>query len=460
MKVADYIVQKMIDAGTTDAFGIPGGVILKLLYAMKERVPEFTPHLSCHEQAAGFAACGYAHASGKLGVAYATRGPGISNMFTCIAEAYQESLPVLFVTAHGERSVSRVRFSHNQELDFVSCVSGITKYSVSVDCVEQVCVCVNEAINKALSGRKGPVVLDISSSLWEKEIVETDDKNISDYELLEGSAELAVRAICDRLKYSRRPVFLIGDGLRHVVSKDDLYALAEKMGIPFLSSRGSQDLMSGSEYYYGYIGSHGTRYSNYILSKSDLIISVGNRLAVPVNSLSYRPVFEQAYLIRVDIDENEFSRDIVGSLNFKCDGKYVIEGLLKAGAFKNDPAWLETCMTLKRELTGYDCPTPVNRLESFIRTQAADTVYVCDVGNNELWFSRAFEKVGRRSEVLCPKSFAALGSALGKAIGAYFATGRKVVCVCGDQGFQFNSQELQFIKSNSIPMTIVIVNNE
>ena len=133
MIFSDHLVNELIKQGTYDAFGIPGGVVLKLLAAMKRAEPAFTPHLCYHEQDAGFAALGYAQAGGKLGVAYATRGPGITNMVTCIAEAYQESLPVLFITAHGRRTQDNVRFNQNQELDIVSAVSGFTKFAANAE---------------------------------------------------------------------------------------------------------------------------------------------------------------------------------------------------------------------------------------------------------------------------------------------------------------------------------------
>lgn len=458
MKVSDYLTECLINAGVTDVFGIPGGVILKLMYSLKSHEPQITPHLCCHEQAAGFAACGYAHAGGRLGAAYATRGPGIANMFTCIAEAYQESLPVIFITAHGKRESSGARFANNQELNIAECVSGITKYAANIDSLDQVEQCTSAAIRAAVTGRPGPVLLDFSSSLWDRETepcvpAENCARPVT-------APDGMIRTICERIEAAQRPIFLIGDGLRRSVGRDRLIALAERTGIPFLSSRGSQDLMSGSDHYFGYVGSHGTRYSSYILSKCDLIISVGNRLAFPVDSPSFRPVFERAQLIRIDIDSGEFSRDIPGSMTFECDGAAFVDGMLKQEFRRDGADWLGVCRLLKDKLCGFDCPPVVMGLEGFIRIQPDNTLYVCDVGNNEFWFSRALEASGRRAEMLCSKSFGTLGSAVARAIGAHYATGGRVVCVCGDQGFQYNSQELHYISANRLPITVVVVNNE
>jgi acetolactate synthase-1/2/3 large subunit len=282
MIVADYIAETLMRLGVTDAFGIPGGVILPFLDAMKKKEPHLTPHLTYHEQTAGFAALGYAQISGKLGVAYATRGPGISNMITCVAEAYQESLPVLFITAHGNRQNHGMRFENNQELNIVHMVSAITKYAADIDNIDDVVTIFLTACRKAIEGRKGPVLVDIDSTLWEKELCE----NIAVYDEVYSceddkadAAKMAVQAIEETISQAKRPIILIGNGLRHTVSKKTLYDVVESIKIPVLSSRGSQDLISGSPYYFGYIGSHGIRYSNFILSKTDLIISIGNRLA-------------------------------------------------------------------------------------------------------------------------------------------------------------------------------------
>lgn len=460
MQVADYVVDELIKYGVTDAFGIPGGVILKLLYAMKQRESELSPHLNYHEQMAGFAACGFAQASGKLCVAYATRGPGIANMFTCILEAFQESLPVLFITAHSSLQQIDMRFENDQEFDVVQCVSKFTKYAASIDSTNELCHALHEACEVAINGRKGPVLLDFSSLLWDQEIesirFDGDYKYTEDEEL----SDLALKVITDEITISRRPIILIGDGIRHALETGHLYHIAEKLKIPILSSRGAQDLLSGSPYYFGYIGSHGIRYSNFILSKADLIISIGNRLAFPVSSASFAPVVTNAKVIRLDIDEKEFNRKIPDVKSYKVDAHILLNKLMEKNyCIKDLGDWVKICNQLKIELTSEDCTKPVQILESFINKQEPSTIYVCDIGNNEFWFARAFEKVGKSGMVLYSKTFGTLGAGLGRAIGAYYASGKNIVCIIGDQGFQYNVQELQYISKWKIPIKIIILNN-
>ena len=171
MKAADWIIDFLISKGVTDTFGLPGAVVLELLYAMDRRKPELTPHLSYHEQGAAFAACGYAQATGKLGVAYATRGPGMTNMLTAVADAYYDSVPVMFFTAHSSgRKRPEMRVENNQEIDTVALATGITKYAVRIDDAAELQRELQKAYAAAMTGRKGPVFLDIASAMLRQEI--------------------------------------------------------------------------------------------------------------------------------------------------------------------------------------------------------------------------------------------------------------------------------------------------
>lgn len=457
MTAAEFTVNELIKHGICDAFGIPGGVVLKLLAAMKRAEPAFTPHLCYHEQDAGFAALGYAQAGGKLGVAYATRGPGITNMVTCIAEAYQESLPALFITAHGRRTQDNVRFNQNQELDIVSAVSGFTKFAANAETPDEAAVLLKKAMNIAVSGRKGPVLLDFAAAVFDKEVSILPDKC---YAPINNADAAAVCKAAELLSSAKRPLMLIGDGLRYF-SKERLREAVDKLGIPVLSSRGSQDLLGGSPNYFGYIGSHGVRYSNFILSKADLIIAVGNRMAFPFDSASFSPIIKNARILRVDIDENELCRHISGELTFACDGGMFLEELCAEYNSENVfESWLDVCRCLKKELIDEDCTETVDRLTEFISVQSAGKHYVCDVGNNEFLFSRAYERSGSGDSICYSKSFGTLGSAIGRAIGVYYAVGGEVICVCGDQGFQYNLQELQYISNRKLPVKIVLLNNK
>ena len=462
MIVADYIVERLIEYEVTDTFGIPGGVILRLLYSMEKYKPKIVPHLNYHEQMAGFAACGYAQMSGKLGVAYATRGPGITNMVTCIAEAYQEALPVLFITAHASSTeTGKIRFEYNQELDIVNTVSDFVKYGAKIDKLDDLQVCVNNALLSAMDGRKGPVILDVASNLFEKELIVKENNNeVRMDEKTYQSCDYIFSKMQKLLNSAERPIILIGDGVRGTASQIELIALADKLKIPIVSSRASQDLVVSSKYYFGYIGSHGTRYSNFILIKADLIIAVGNRLAFPAKSKSYASIVENKTIIRIDIDKNEFYRKMDKVINFHIDAKKLIMHLSFVKKLNyNFEDWVITCNVLKNKLNKCDMLETTKKICSFIEKQQDNSTYVCDVGNNEFLFARAFEYMQKINQVLYTKSYGTLGVAIGRAIGAYYASRKDIVCIIGDQGFQYNIQELNYIQKWKLPIKIILLNN-
>lgn len=463
MTVADYVVDYLIKKDVTDIFGIPGGSILHFLYAIEKRAPEIVPHLNYHEQMAGFAACGYAQSKRSLGVAYAAKGPGIANMITCMAEAYQESIPTLFVTAYGNKSDKSIRCEYGQELDIIECVNDFTKYAARIDALEEVQKHLETACRIAMSQRRGPVLLDFSSKLLGMEY-KIDGSKLKDSNVLKKkrneNTNVSVETIKRELLKAERPVILIGDGIRQADCIEAAKTCFSNLNIPVISSRASQDIVCDLDIYYGYIGSHGSRYSNFILAKADLIIVIGNSLSFPGDSKSFRPIIEQAYVIRIDIDEMEFRKKLPEVENFCIDICDFLSKLSSSGCrFEDDYNWHNICKLLKGRLNDSDLSEPVREMLEYLQYQSKENVYVCDVGNNEFWFSRAFEFVRPCGQVLYSKMFGTLGSAVGRAIGAYYATRKKVICVIGDQGFQYNIQELQYISYWKLPITILLLNN-
>lgn len=464
MNVADYIVNFLEVQGVTDAFGIPGGVILDLLYAFSKS-EKITPHLNYHEQMAGFAAEGYAQKSRRLGVAYATRGPGVSNLITPLADAYFDSIPVLFITAHSNADICQgeMRIIEDQEWDASATLSSITKYSARIDQVEDVKEALVNACGIALSGRQGPVFLDFNSRLFHEDIqyISVAEETYSTEILLQDEeAEQITNEIIGRISISSRPVILIGDGVKQSKTEKLVRALAEDNNIPVLSSRFSEDIMNDSEMYFGYIGSHGIRYSNFILAKSDLIISIGNRLSFPVNSKSYSPVLSNSNIIRIEIDKGELKKEIPGIISYCADIRRILPLLRRRKLTYSKPQkWLSICNMLKENLSDYDLNNPTRQIGMILKKLSDNTSVVSDVGNHEFWLSRAYILSHKKNPILYSKSFGSLGCGLGKSIGAYCSSSHPVACFIGDQGFQLNIQELQYITDNRIPVAILVVNN-
>jgi acetolactate synthase-1/2/3 large subunit len=460
MTGAQYIVEKLVQHQVTDVFGIPGGVILELLYAFDKRHDEIMPHLSYHEQAAGFAACGYAQASGKIGVAYATRGPGFTNLITAIADAYYDSLPTLFITAHSASCPPEgMRVMADQEMDTCSMVRNITKMSVRLDDESTFAETIDKALAVATEGRKGPVFLDISTALLKKEI---SGGTVKDINTAEGTEDYSkqIEEIASAIKNAKRPIILAGDGINQSNAREQFQLFVDKINIPVVSSRFSHDVMAGNDNYYGYVGGHGMRAANFILSKTDLILSMGNRLHFPPKSESYGSVMNHAKLLRVEIDENEFIRDIQNTVNYHCDlNNLLVQSLDAEPDFGEHEDWIKTCNILRNELKREDINPAIESIIDILKQIDKETIIVNDVGNNEFWVSRASVESGIKNRVFYSKSFGALGCGLGKAIGVYYATKRPVVCFVGDQGLQINIQELQFISQHKLPITVVLLNN-
>ncbi|MFG6367699.1 MAG: thiamine pyrophosphate-binding protein [Lachnospiraceae bacterium] len=460
MKVSEYLVQKLVEYEVTDVFGIPGGVILDFVYAL-DKSEKINVHLNFHEQAAAYAACGYAQSSGKLGVAYATKGPGVTNMFTAIAEAYYDSLPVLFVTAHAQNNLkSKLRIEEEQEIDHSKLTASITKYTKRVDSVSEAIQAINIGCKEAISERKGPVLLDFSSKVLKSEIEVTGEEFYENNEKKDALVNVCIADIHKNLRLAKRPIILIGDGIRLSQSKNAIAEVSMRYHIPILSSRCSQDIIYDCENYFGYIGSHGLRYSNFILSKTDCIISFGNRLAFPITSKSFKSVIENAKIIQIDIDVSELERNIPNSTGYCVNLSSVLTKMLEEEFAYPKKEWLEVCKMLKKALKNYDVNPGVIALSKVIEKLKEDEIIVCDIGNNELLSSRAYAISGSGKKMLHSKAFKTVGSAIGKAIGAYYATCKRVMCIIGDQGFQFNIQELQYIKCNCLPIIFIICNND
>jgi acetolactate synthase-1/2/3 large subunit len=463
MKVTDYITDFLIEKGVNHVFGIPGGVVLDILDSLNKQKEKIEVHLNYHEQASAFAACGYAQVTGQIGIAYATKGPGVTNLVTGIANAYFDSIPVLFLTAHSKEHRAGLRFEEKQEFDTIRMISGIVKYAARINKLHDIRYHLERAHYEAVSGRPGPVFLDIAHAVCKAEVEpalmrgfinESVGIQMSD---IEKTSE-EIKAALNRAK---RPVLLIGDGIHQSGTESYLVELVAKLKIPVLSSRFAQDIAADSKYYFGFIGSHAMRYSNFILSKCDLVISLGNRLAYNPESESFGNFTRYCKVIRIDVDSAEFTRNLSNALNYHVDIKQFLPFLVKTPwRCKTYHEWVDVCMTLKNRLFSYDTEYPVKIISNIIKHLNDGVVITSDVGKNELWLAHAYALAGRTNRILYSKSLGASGSSLPKAIGVYYATRNRVVCFTGDVGIQMNIQELQFIARDKLPIVIILLNNQ
>jgi len=463
MIAADILVKTLIDHNIHHIFGLPGGAVLDFLYALERQKKRVTAHLSPHEYSAVCSAYGYARGNRSLGVAYATRGPGITNMVTGIADAYYDSVPLLIITGHSEAlAENNMRVLSDQEIDVVSIFSEITKYATRIDDQVEFLPKLMKAINLALSGRPGPVLIDINRKVFNVDIDAVQMELPKDFSAIDNKITDIKQTLLTDIGNAKRPVFLLGDGLRGLNNFQELIVFAESNGIPMISSRFSQDLANASDNFFGYFGSHGLRYANFILSKADLIVSFGNRVLFQNNqSETFLKIFNQAKIIRFDIDDAELTRKLPNSIDFNIDLKDLLPEFKSITLGSKVPMeWMDVCSKIKKELDNEDTDYPVSAIAKILSKADKNDVIVSDVGNNEYWLSRAAAMVGASHYTIYSKSFGAMGSSIGKAIGIHYATQRPVKCFIGDQSLQMAIYDLHTVSQNKLPITIILINNQ
>lgn len=462
MKVSDYIVDFLAQKGITDVFGYPGGMVTHLMDSLSKQ-DAVSAHLNYHEQAAAFAACGYAQVSHRPGVAFATSGPGATNLVTGIANAYFDSIPCLFITGqvntYESKKHLKVRQYGFQETDIVSIVQPVTKYAALITEAEAIRYELEKAYALALSGRPGPVLLDIPMNIQRADIELSllkgfeDTPPVPDFSLLPK--------VLEQLYQAKRPCILVGAGVKTADTVALFRHLAKTLSIPVVSSMIAVDVCDSEVPYYGFAGAYGDRRANFILAKSDLIVSLGSRMSIRQVGAQKGNFSLQAKLIRFDVDQDEMTNTVKqGELQIHIELRHALEWLSNhaQGACQVQD-WLAVCDELSTTLSGIDDLAPHKLIHAISDIIPDHTVVTTDVGQNQVWVSQAF-KTKKSQTLLFSGGHGAMGYSLPAAIGAYYASKNTVISFNGDGGFQMNLQELQFIKRENLPIKIIVFNNK
>lgn len=465
MTVADYVVSFLVQQGITDVFGYPGGMVTHLMEAFRKREGEIHAHVMYHEQAAAFAACGYAQTSRNLGVAYATSGPGATNLITGICDAYFDSLPCLFITGQVNtnemKSAYTVRQRGFQETNIVDMVKDVTKFSVCICDIKDIRYFLEKACYLAKTGRPGPVLLDIPMNILRSEIHPDELRGYIPEQRLDSKTVSLKTTLSEALIHAKRPVLIYGNGIKIAGCKERARDVAESLGMPVVSSMLSMDVLGKSANYFGFCGAYGDRPANFILAKADLIISIGSRLDIRQVG-ARRPAFApQAKIIRIDIDEGEFSypvhEDEVQIHVSILDVLVSLEALTES--LPSYEKWLHVCNEIHLSLQGQDRREPTDMVEAISHYIPSNAVITTDVGQNQVWVAQAFQ-VKDGQEVLFSGGMGAMGYSLPAAIGAYYGSGKRpVYCFAGDGGLQMNIQEMQFLAREHLPICIIVLDN-
>lgn len=467
MKAADYIARFLVSQGVSDVFGYAGGMVTHLMDSFA-RDPEICVHTPYHEQGAGFAACGYAQATGRVGFAFATSGPGATNLLTPLANAWCDSLPVVFVTGQVNSNEQRPDLAQRQSgfqgLDVASMAKPVSKMVISVSRDgTSVPEAMEEAFEVAQSGRKGPVLIDMAMDMTANDIGDAEPISSVPATQVFSDPSTFVKEVVDYLDRSSRPVLLLGEGVRQANMVGDVMELAKRLRIPVVLTMPAVDLAAADSKVtcFGFIGTYGDRWANMIVHKSDLLISLGARLDIRQTGAHRDEFAPNATLIRVDIDAQELACPVHDSDKaFKLDLIDALPALL--GAIDGDrydfTTWIETCSEIKACLLSIDRGPEQDVMAEIASTIPEDAIVVTDVGQNQIWAAHGLpSKPGQR--VLFSAGLAAMGYALPAAIGAKIATDRPAIALMGDGGLSMNIQELAWVKREEIPLTIVVLDN-
>lgn len=465
MKVTDFIVEFIISKGITDIFGYPGGVICHFMDSTT-KYKKIVAHTNYHEQAAAFAACGYAQETGKMGVAYATSGPGATNLVTGIANAFFDSTPVLFLTGqvdtYGLKGELPIRQRGFQETDVVSIVKPITKYAVRVESPVMIKYELEKAYEIATTGNPGPVLLDLPADVQRSEVEPDSMQGYATPSVLDENIDSDSDAILKYINSAKRPCLIVGNGVKQAKSVNLLKEWIHRIEIPTVFSMPAFDTLPyDDEFNFGFLGANGHRYANFIVGKSDLVISIGSRLDLKQVGSNREQFAPNARIIRIDIDDNNFSYGVhEDDICVKADIHNLLTKLLERTSERTRIcySWIGVCNLIKKKLQGYDDEDYTLLLGRFCESLPDNVIATADVGQSEVWLAQQMH-VKSQQTVHLSGGLGSMGYSLPAAIGAYYGGRKPVFCFNGDGGVQMNIQELQFLSRESIPIHVVIINN-
>lgn len=489
MKVAEYIIKFLASRGVTHVFTLSGGMITPLLDAAEplldakkytvnpdgSRVANYAaPQLvaCCHEQAAGFAAEGWARITGVPGVALATSGPGATNLLTAIGSCYFDGTPTVFITGQvrrdelrGDRLCRQLGF---QELDIVSMAQHVTKSAFHVLDPNDIPRAMAHAFFVATEGRPGPVLLDIPIDVLQAEI----EPRIVCIDLEKPPTVSPADALyaITALRESQRPLVLVGNGAHGAL--EEVRALLNKLWVPVVHSLMGVDVLTTTHpLRVGLIGSYGNRWANKALAECDTLLVLGSRLDVRQTGTNV-DAFAKKRIIHVDVSAGEVNNrvkgvyPIIAQLGAFCTAVELLnEDASPKNAFDLTPhEWFERLTVDRRAWPDIDeQSTRAINPNVFMHALGHDSwdhhpaAFVVDVGQHQMWAAQSLELHGAR--FLTSGGMGAMGFALPAAIGAALATKGPVVMIAGDGGFQVNIHELDVVRRLGLPIKMVVMNN-
>lgn len=471
MKLSDFVASYLESKGIRVIYGYIGGMITHLVDSITSNTQvRFVQ--TYHEQTAAIAAEGYALESGKFGVAISTSGPGATNMITGIADAYFGSIPVLYITGqvntYEYKYDKPLRQQGFQETDIVRIVTPITKYAKFIDCAEDIKYELDKALNIALTGRKGPVLLDLPMDIQRAEI---DSNKLRGYEIPGLSTNVIKNwdEIEEIIFTAKRPLLLLGAGCNGC-DVDLLEQIIYKYQWPVVTSLLGRGIINENyKNYIGMLGAYGHRCANMSISKTDVLIVLGSRLDTRQTGAMIDAFLQTGRIIHVDIDELELDNHrLKNRISVLCSVDDFINKLASSGVTRtiDYSLWNKYLGKLKEKYNQDE------EIERFVANKAPyrfmqcmntimkedDTVCV-DIGQNQMWAAQTL-KLKSKQSFITSGGLAPMGFSMPVAIGCAFANPNKTIySINGDGGFHMASQSLMLISQYNLPIKVIVMNN-
>tara|TARA_B100000686_G_scaffold6283_1_gene6257 strand:- start:2040 stop:3749 length:1710 start_codon:yes stop_codon:yes gene_type:complete len=450
MRVVDYIINEVYNLGAKHAFTITGGGAMFINDAIAAH-PWIIPVCNHHEQASAMAAVAYSKYTGKPSLVCPTTGCGGTNTITGLLDAWQDSVPVIFVSGnvnHNQISPPGVRNLGVQEARIIEVVKPITKYAKLIESVDEVEEVVAEALKASVTGRPGPVWIDIPMDIQGK--------------------EMPILSLYDAIKEAQRPLILAGGGINCAgISRDEFRNYVRQIKIPVVTTFNAVDLIESDDpYFVGRVGVKGTRAGNFAMQNCDLLLVLGSRLPVPATGYNYKTFARDAKVIVVDIDREEHSKNTVRIDKFiHQDLKYFMGNNIHNIGFSSCEEWHKKCVgwrekwpiipLVKSDKEGIDLYDFTGQLNKY---KPNDSVVISDAGSAYYVCSQATGIKGD-NRYITSSAQAEMGFTVPACIGAAFAGSPCVIGVTGDGSLQMNIQELQTIKHHNLPIKLFVWNN-
>ena len=457
---AEIVIECLKEQGVDTVFGYPGGAILNVYDALYKHSNEIKHILTSHEQGAAHAADGYARATGKVGVCFATSGPGATNLVTGIATAYMDSIPVVAITCNV--GVSLLGKDSFQEIDIAGITMPITKHNYIVKDVRQLADTIRKAFQIAKSGRPGPVLIDIPKDVTAN-VTEYERKMIEPYKPdTSHISEKEIDTAVEMIRKSKRPYIFVGGGAILSGASEELKEFVDKVDAPVTDSLMGKGAFPGTDVRYtGMLGMHGTKTSNFGVSECDLLIVIGARFSdrVTGNTKSFA---KYAKILQFDVDPAEMDKNVLITAGVTGDIRETLKRVNEKLESQSHSEWLEKIQAYKSMYPLKYHPEALSGpfvIEEIYRQTKGDAVIVTEVGQHQMWAAQYYKYTKPRT-LLTSGGLGTMGYGLGAALGAKSGCPDKtVVNIAGDGCFRMNMNEIATAVRHQIPIIEVVINN-